>query len=169
LDAYPRENIEPALAPRPNEFLQYRVVGRGGGEPGINLRKEHAMMVRTATMLSQLAGFVLLCLSSGGCSITETVKDILSSTTPGDWYTRDGLPKAEHKVDVFLATNLNNVKTDIARGGGEYLDSLGHLLEVKAADQDRFAAMVQDQYQLLADHDRTVVAGIVATAAQKIR
>jgi hypothetical protein len=120
-------------------------------------------------MLSQLAGLVLLCLPIGGCSITETVKDILSSTTPGDWYTRDGLPKAEHKVDAFLATNLNNVKTDIARGGGEYLNSLGHLLEVKAANQDKFAAMVQDQYQLLADQDRMVVAGIVTTAAQKVR
>ena len=127
------------------------------------------MLVRTTTMLSQLAGLLLLCLPIGGCSITETVKDILSSTTPGDWYTSDGLPKAEHKVDVFLATNLNNVKTDIARGGGEYLDSLGRLLDVDAGGQEKFAAMLQKQYPLLADQNGTVVVNIVTAAAQRVR
>jgi hypothetical protein len=120
------------------------------------------IVLRTATLF-------LFALYLSGCSITETVRDILSSTTPGDWYTRDGLPKAEHKVDLFLATNLNNVKADVARGTGEYLDSLGRLLEVDPAGQVRFAAILQEQYPLLADQDRTVVKRMVASASLQVR
>lgn len=65
-----------------------------------------------------------------GCSLTGSTKDILSSTTPGDWYTEDGLPKAEYKVNVFVAVNLDNLKTDMARGQGEYLASVSGLLDV---------------------------------------
>lgn len=126
-------------------------------------------MVRTVKTLSQMAAILSLSLYLGGCSTTETVSDFLSSTTPGDWYTRDGLPKAEHKVDVFLATNLNNVKTDVARGGGEYLDSLGRLLAVDVANQSRFAATIQEQYLLLADQDVTVFARIATAASQRVR
>ena len=126
-------------------------------------------MVRTIKILSQMAAIFSLSLYLGGCSVTETVSNFLSSTTPGDWYTRDGLPKAEHKVDVFLATNLNNLKTDVARGGGEYLDSLGRLLDVDVANQSRFAAIVQEQYPLLADQDRTVIARIATAASHKVR
>jgi hypothetical protein len=127
------------------------------------------MMAHTCNIPSRIIILFLFALSLSSCSITETVSDILSSTTPGDWYTRDGLPKAEHKVDVFLATNLNNVKTDVARGGGEYLDSLGRLLNVDADSQGRFAALVQEQYPLLADQDGTVVARIATAASQRVR
>ena len=126
-------------------------------------------MERTILSFSRVAAVVSLILYMSGCSVTETVSNFLSSTTPGDWYTSDGLPKAEHRVDVFLATNLNNVKTDIARGGGEYLDSLGRLLDVDAGGQDKFAAMMQEQYPLLADQNGTVVARIVTATAQRVR
>jgi hypothetical protein len=126
-------------------------------------------MGRIITSLSRVAAVVSLTIYMSGCSVTETVSNFLSSTTPGDWYTSDGLPKAEHKLDVFLATNLNNVKMDAARGSGEYLQSLGRLLDVDAAGQPKFAALVQEQYPLLADQDGTVIAGMVTAAAQKVR
>ncbi len=59
--------------------------------------------------LPSMVGIVLLSFGLGSCSITETVNDVLSSTTPSDWYGRDGLPKAEHKVDVFVAINIDNL------------------------------------------------------------
>ena len=45
-----------------------------------------------------VAGIAVFSIALSSCTVTETVKDILSSTTPGDWYTEDGLPKAEYKV-----------------------------------------------------------------------
>ena len=36
--------------------------------------------------LSFLSSVVALTLALSGCSITETINDILSSTTPGDWF-----------------------------------------------------------------------------------
>jgi hypothetical protein len=117
--------------------------------------------------LRSISLFVTL-ISLSSCTITETVSDILSSTTPGDWYTRDGLPKAEHRVDVFLATNLNNVKTDIARGRGEYLDSLGRLLDVAPSGQSRFAEILQEQYPSLSLQDTAGVTRTVIAAAQAL-
>ena len=70
---------------------------------------------------------------------------------------------------MFLATNLNNVKTDAARGHGEYLESLGHLLEVQAADQIQFVSTLREQYSLIADHDRAVVGHVAAAVAQQVR
>ncbi|WP_447598726.1 DUF3015 family protein [Nitrospira sp. Nam80] len=119
-----------------------------------------------ARTLLQLAGVLSLSLYLGGCSTTETVSDFLSSTTPGDWYTRDGLPKAEHRVDVFLATNLNNVMTDMARGNGEYLDSLARLLQMDSTGHALFAARLQAHYPLLADKDWIAVGKTVAAISQ---
>jgi hypothetical protein len=131
--------------------------------------EKECMMAHTSHISLRIGILFLSALSLSSCTITETVSDILSSTTPGDWYTRDGLPKAEHKVDVFLATNLHNVKTDVARGGGEYLDSLGRLLNIDAASQGRFAAIVQEQYPLLADQDGTDIARIATAASHRVR
>ena len=126
-------------------------------------------MAHTSKVALRTAPLFLFALYLSGCSVTETVSNFLSSTTPSDWYTSDGLPKAEHKVDVFLATNLNNVKADVARGKGEYLDSLGRLLDVDQDGQARFAAILQEQYPLLADQDGAVVKRIVAAASLQVR
>ena len=120
-------------------------------------------------LLLQSAGILLLTLYLGGCSTTETVSNFLSSTTPGDWYTRDGLPKAEHKVDVFLAMNLNNVLADAAKGQGEYLDSLGRVLDVNPASQTRFAVALQEQYPLLAGKDSMGIGRTVEAVAHAVR
>lgn len=107
------------------------------------------------------AGLFAMCiLAMFGCSLTGSTKDILSSTTPGDWYTEDGLPKAEYKVNVFVAINLDNLKTDMARGQGEYLASLSGLLDVPPQHQPEFFALVQQRYPSLA-HDEE--AGVTQT------
>jgi Protein of unknown function (DUF3015) len=126
------------------------------------------MMAHTSDVSLRIIILFLFTLALSSCTITETVSDFLSSTTPGDWYTRDGLPKAEHRVDMFLATNLANVKEDAARGRGEYLDSLGRLLHVDPARQTQFAAVLQEQYPLLAEQDRSGVTRAVIAAAQAI-
>ena len=51
------------------------------------------------------------------CTVTETIgnilgstRDFLSSTSPGDWFTGDGVLKGDRKVIAFVAINFNNLK-----------------------------------------------------------
>ena len=106
----------------------------------------------------QVIGAVALIGFLGGCSVTETVNNILSSTTPSDWYNSDGLPKAEHKVDIFVAINLDNLKADMAKGRGEYLESLSTLLEVPVDRRSEFSRLVQEKYTVFGVADRNTVA-----------
>lgn len=73
--------------------------------------------MRSVISASLRAGVLTsLILALSGCSVTETVNKILSSTTPGDWYSEDGMPKAEYRLNVFVALNLDNLKADLATG-----------------------------------------------------
>ena len=96
--------------------------------------------------------------------------DILFSTTPGDWYSRDGLPKAEHKVDVFVAINMDNLKVDLARGQGEYLEALSVLLAV-APDRrpEFFDACTEEISLLLARQDRNAVGQSLIALSEPLR
>ena len=89
-------------------------------------------MGRISTILGHFVWASMLCVTISACSVTETVKDILSSTTPGDWFTGDGLLKPDQKVNAFVAFNFENLKQDMAKGHGEYLTSLEHLVRGSA-------------------------------------
>ncbi|GJL66713.1 MAG: hypothetical protein NPIRA05_16840 [Nitrospirales bacterium] len=96
--------------------------------------------------------FVLLFVS--GCtlkatteSLTDTTTNILSSTTPGAWFTADGLLKPDEKVNAFVATNYHNLQQNIAQGEGEYLTALGALLDIQEANMDSFHARAQENFQ----------------------
>lgn len=63
------------------------------------LREEDLMRERSL-IIRHLALAGLLCMTFSACTVTETVKDIfgttsdiLSSTTPSDWFTADGVLK----------------------------------------------------------------------------
>ncbi len=100
----------------------------------------------------------VLSLALSGCTVTETIgnilgstKDFLSSTTPGDWFTGDGALKAEHKVIAFVAINFDNLKQDMARGRGEYLSSLSELFGIQEERREAFFAYAQSRYPLTKD------------------
>lgn len=119
--------------------------------------------------LPPMVGIVLLSLGLGSCSITETVNDILSSTTPSDWYSRDGLPKAEHKVDVFVAINIDNLKADLAKGQGEYLEAVSVLLAISPHRRPEFAALAQKEYARFAGQDQRSVAMALIALSRPFR
>jgi hypothetical protein len=101
------------------------------------------MTIRSAT---SLLIFLVLCgslLLSAACTVTQSVKDILSSTTPGDWYHDNGLLKEEYKALAFAAVNTDNLLQDMARGRGEYLESMGKLLRVPPSHEQEFFERAQ--------------------------
>jgi hypothetical protein len=110
------------------------------------------MKIMTLWSKMSLQGFPIAALAflMFGCTVTETINDFLSSTTPGDWYTGDGLVKEEYKPHVFVAINFENLTTDLAKGQGEYLTSLTALLHVPSDHQPQFFALVQQLYPDLA-------------------
>ena len=109
-------------------------------------------MTRPGYILSSLCSAVGLILTLSGCSITETINDVLSSTSGRSWFTEDGLIKADHKIDAFMTLNFENVKQDMARGQGEYLSSLSTLMRVPEDRQASFFAHAQSHYPFVIEH-----------------
>lgn len=99
------------------------------------------------------------------CSFTETINDILSSTTPGDWY-HDGMLKEEYKAVAFARINSENLLQDMARGHGEYLASIGELLGVPASREQEFFAVAQQRSHAIATAGRQDPDGIVVALRQ---
>ena len=97
-------------------------------------------------ILIHCAGAALMALSLSACSVTETISNFLSSTSGKAWFTEDGLIKTDHRVQAFMAFNFENIKQDMARGQGEYLDSLSTLMEVPADRRAAFYAHAQSRY-----------------------
>ncbi len=62
-----------------------------------------------------------------GCDPTQTVKN-------------------EEAAEVFVASNMDQLSTEIARGGGEHLDVLAALMGVQEQDRVSFQAMAQLHY-----------------------
>ena len=111
-------------------------------------------MGRISTILGHFVWASMLCVTISACSVTETIKDFLSSTTPGDWFTGDGLLKGDQKVNAFVALNFENLKQDMARGHGEYLTSLSTLLGVPQDRQASFFAHAQSRYPFVNTNGR---------------
>jgi hypothetical protein len=101
------------------------------------------------------ASAAALALSLSACSVTETISNFLSSTSGRSWFTEDGLIKADQRVNAFMAFNFENIKQDMARGQGEYLDSLTTLMAVQPDRRTSFYAHAQSQYPYVVQHRST--------------
>jgi len=128
-----------------------------------------AMNVRKLGLLHIIV-MTLLMLPMVGCSTTETFNDILSSTTPSDWYTGDGLIKDEYKPHMFVALNFDNLQRDLAQGQGEYLKSMTELLNVPSQRQPEFFALLQRHYpELIQKKDHLFVTKTLLTLSEPFR
>lgn len=95
-----------------------------------------------------------LAFNLAACNTTKATLDttvkFTSSTSPDDGVlTEDGLIKAQYKVDVYTAVAFDNLEQDIARGDGEYVTSLGRLLDVPADRHPEWTAAAQTRYAAL--------------------
>ncbi|MCA9471678.1 MAG: DUF3015 domain-containing protein [Nitrospirales bacterium] len=80
-------------------------------------------------------------------SVADATSNFLSSTTPGAWFTVDGLLHPDQRLNAFMATNHENLRQDIAKGSGEYLTSLGTLLMVSNEQMPKFQHHAQQRQE----------------------
>jgi hypothetical protein len=111
----------------------------------------------------------VLMLIAAGCTLkgtikqtTDTTSNITGTTSGRTWFTEEGLLKPDFKVTAFVALNEENLRHDMARGQGEYLSSVGSLLNVPANRQPEFFTLIQARYPAFAAMDFTAPQQVVA-------
>jgi DUF3015 family protein len=96
-------------------------------------------------------------LSLTACNTTEATTDttvkFFSSTSPGSMFTADGMVEQKQKVNLFAGVAFENLRQDMAQGGGPYLTSLAVLMNIPSDRQGEFARFVQDRYPVLFTSD----------------
>ena len=129
--------------------------------------------MRIKTLIS-LAGTLVLAsvgLVLSACNTTKATVDTFakftSSTSPEEWINADGVIQKSQKARLFAAVAFENLEQDIARGNGEYLTSLGVLLNIPAGEQNEFKARTQGDYPLLFAPDRRTAESMLATLISK--
>lgn len=116
--------------------------------------------MKTASLLRalQVATVALLSLTVFACNTTKATIDSMVkftlSTSPDSIFNADGLIREEYKVPLYTAVVYDNLEQDAARGGGEYVTSLGTLVGVPETRQLDFAERAQQNYGVLFAADR---------------
>jgi len=73
--------------------------------------------------------FEVLAVTTNGTSASST----FAITTGTSGY-KEGAVIGVNVVDVYVAENMDSLANDIAKGDGEYLDTLAHLMKVENKD-----------------------------------
>ena len=94
----------------------------------------------------------------------EDLSTALSETTGGGPKGATLAPEA--RVRQFVHSTYDNLVEDLARGRGEYVNSLSTLLHVRRTEEDAFAARLQDW--LFSERMQEVTPDALANAAREI-
>ena len=116
---------------------------------------------------------ILLMIFTSGCtlkasteSFTDATTNFLSSTTPGAWFTVDGLLKPSEKINAFVSTNFEVLQQEMAQGDGEYLTALGTLLEIPTQQTASFKMYAQEHFEQVVQSDRITPQTFVSIASK---
>ncbi|TAJ10832.1 MAG: DUF3015 domain-containing protein [Nitrospirae bacterium] len=107
-----------------------------------------------------IAPQVLMATTNTGFGVLFTTQTFaISSGTSG--CTNDGVVMAEHKAEVFAASNFEGLSQDMAQGRGEHLASLATLMGVPVEQQPAFFALSQERYRELLQAGQTSTAAML--------
>ncbi len=94
----------------------------------------------------------ILAVTTNGTAGNQTFG--ISSGTSG--CKADGTVVASQRVPMYVGANMDALARDMATGGGESLESLASLMQIKGADRAEFFAVARAQYSRIFDaHDVT--------------
>lgn len=132
------------------------------------MRPTEQPLLRVLSVVALTLGLTACTLKATLDTTSDGITNFLSSTTPGAWFTSEGLVKDQYKVTAFTTLNFQNLKEDMARGQGEYLTSLGILIGVPADYQAEFFALAQAKYPFLVSSDRTTPSEMLAALNREL-
>lgn len=82
---------------------------------------------------------------------SEASTDMTLSTSPRD----DDKESGNRKVKAYASVNLDRLREDMARGGGEHLTAFAHLLGIRDAHRAEFYSLARDRYPELFSSEPT--------------
>jgi hypothetical protein len=95
---------------------------------------------------------------------TDASSDFTSSTSP-----RDEVKHSDaQKVTQFASANLDRLKEDMARGGGEHLTAFAHLLGIKEMHQTEFFTVTRQNYPFLFSSEPTTSNDMLARLSTEL-
>jgi hypothetical protein len=100
-------------------------------------------------MLALVITFGLTAACNTTKATVDTTVNFSSSTSPQSLFTQDGQVAKDQQLTLYTAVAWESIQQDIARGHGEYVTSLGVLLDTPAQEQAAASAHWQDRYDIL--------------------
>jgi hypothetical protein len=84
-----------------------------------------------------------------------TMKSISTTFEISDCGPEDNLFKKVSSAELryYASQNLDHLAVDFARGQGEYLDAVAHLIQIRPEDREGFQALAQNGFEFLFPHD----------------
>jgi hypothetical protein len=89
-----------------------------------------------------------------------TMKGISTTSEISGCGEEDNLFKKISSAELryYASQNLDHLAADIARGQGEHLDAVAHLIQIRVEDRDDFRALAQNHFEVLFPHDHVTAA-----------
>lgn len=116
--------------------------------------------------LLKAALIAALGLAASACTI---VTDPSSGSSAASSSQQAGFMNRRQQIATFASTNLERLKTDMAAGQGEYLDSLATLMDIAPTDQPAFFALAQQKFTVLFPSERTTAASMLMTLDRELQ
>ncbi len=70
------------------------------------------------------------------------------------------------KLRYYASQNLDHLAADFARGRGEHLDAVAHLIQIRAEDREDFQVLAQNNFESLFPHDHVTAAEMLEQLSQ---
>jgi hypothetical protein len=108
------------------------------------------MDITTVGRWLAIGGVVAVGGSLAACNTTKATLDttvaFFSSTSPQDIFSADGLVRQEQKINLFAGVAYENLRQEVASGGGQYVTSLATLYGVPETKHADFARLLQQHH-----------------------
>jgi hypothetical protein len=70
------------------------------------------------------------------------------------------------KLRYYASQNLDHLAADFARGQGEHLDAIAHLIQIRVEDRETFQTLAQNHFESLFPHDHVTAGEMLEQLSQ---
>jgi hypothetical protein len=97
-----------------------------------------------------------------------TMKSISTTSEISGCGEEDNLFKKISSAELryYASQNLDHLAVDFARGQGEYLDAVAHLIQIRPEDREGFQALAQNNFESLFPHDHVTAGEMLEQLSQ---